>query len=281
MQAQEIVTGSRVLISADAKRPLFDARELWAYREVLYALIWREIKIRYAQTLVGAGWVILQPVLTTAVLAILAGRWVGVPTGGFPYVLLAYSGLVPWIYFTHVLNKSSVCLLSTGLLTKAYFPRLLLPMASAIGGLIDVGASGSLLIVLMIYYRVAPAKTILLFPAGILLMALVAFAAGIWVAVLNLFYRDVAYALPFTTQLLFFMTPVAYSTALVPHAWRLVYSLNPMTGVIELWRWALFGRAGQSPAEFLVSLATTALLLGAGLWFFRRHEPTLADVGEM
>ena len=225
---------------------------------------------------------ILQPVLTTIVLTLLAGRWMGIPTDGLPYALFAYSGLVPWIYFTHVLNKSSMCMISTGLLSRAYFPRLLLPMAAAAGGLVDIGAGIMLLGPLMIYHRTALTPAILLLPAGLLLTTLVAFAAGIWVAVLNLYYRDVAHALPFATQLLFFMTPVAYSASLVPPSGRVIYCLNPMTGVIDAWRFFLFGgRVNFSLAEFAISCGTTGILLLAGLWFFRSHEPTLADVGEV
>src|SRR5580698_5116883 len=157
-------TGSRIVIRAGSKRPLLDLRELWAYRQVLYALVLREIKIRYAQTVVGVGWAVLQPVLTTIVLSLLAGRWMGVPAAGLPYPLFAYSGLAAWIYFTHVLTKSSVCLLHTGLISKAYFPRLLLPLASAMGGLIDLGVASAILAGLMVYYRVAPGWQLLLLP---------------------------------------------------------------------------------------------------------------------
>lgn len=287
MQASEIPSDigaaarPRIFISAGSRRPLFDARELWKYREVLHALILREINIRYAQTLVGAGWVILQPVLTTAVLTVLAGRWMRVPTDGVAYPLFAYTGLVPWIYFTHVLTRSSMCLINTGILSKAYFPRLLLPMASAGGALMDVAAAGSVLAILMIYHRTALTLNIVLLPAAVVLLTLAAFAAGVWVAVLNLYYRDVAHALPFATQILFFVTPVAYPVSLVPMQWRWIYSLNPMTGVVEFWRWTLLGgRTDYSPVEFATSFACGVGMLLAGLWFFRHCEPTMSDVGE-
>jgi len=271
----------RTFISANSKRPFLDVAELWHYRAVLLALVRREIQVRYAQTIAGATWVILQPILTTAVLTLLAGRWIGVPADGLPYPLFAFSGLVVWIYFTHVLNKSCLCMVSTGLLNKAYFPRLLLPLAASIGALLDVAAAGSVLALVMFHYRVAPRLPLLLFPAAVLLLAIMAFGVAVWLAVLNLYYRDVSHALPFATQLLFFLTPVAYSTSLVPPQWRLVYSLNPVTGVLEAWRFTLFGNPqGFSMAEFGVSVLSGTIVLLTGLWFFRLKEPTLADVGE-
>jgi len=274
------VAHSRILIAANANRPFLDTSELWRYRGVLYALVRREIKIRYAQTIAGAAWVILQPVLTTAVLTILASHWMGGTTSGIPYPQFAYCGLVPWIYFTHVLNKASYSMLSSGVLTKAYFPRLLLPLASSFGGLVDIAAAASILAVMMAYYRTPPALTVLWLPVSLLLLVLTAFGIGVWLAVLNLFYRDVAHALSFVTQLWFFMTPVAYSVSLVPESRRLLYYLNPMTGVIQCWRWALFGRAEFTPSELMVSLSSAAGILLTGLWYFRRHEPIFADVGE-
>src|SRR6202521_4811414 len=188
---------SRIVIRAGSRRPLLNLRELWAYREVLYALVLREIKVRYAQTAVGVGWAVLQPVLTTVVLSLLRVRWMGGPAAGLPYPLFAYSGLAAWIYFTHVLTKSSVCLVNTGLISKAYFPRLLLPLASAMGGLIDLGVASAILAGLMVYYRVAPGLGILLLPVCVAFLMTIAFGAGTWLAVLNLYHRDVAHALPF------------------------------------------------------------------------------------
>ncbi len=273
---------SRIVIRPDSKRPLLHLGQLWEYREVLYALIRREIKIRYAQTVVGAGWVVLQPVLTTLVLNLLAGRWMRVATDGVPYPLFAYSGLVTWIYFTHVMTKSALCLVNTGLLSKAYFPRLLLPLAAVVGGLIDLFVAAGILALMMVYYRTPPGWSILMVPFCLLLLILVAFGIGLWLAVLNLHHRDFAHALPFATQLLFFMTPVAYPVNIVPPAWRLLYSLNPMVSVVACWRWTLFNKPLEiSLEELAVSIAVGMLLLICGLWYFRREEPTLADVGEM
>jgi lipopolysaccharide transport system permease protein len=272
---------SHVVIRSGTYPPLIGARELWAYREVLYALVWREIKIRYAQTLVGMAWVILQPLLTTVLLSVLASRWLKGPTHDLPYPLLAYSGLVLWMYFTHVFTKSSICLISTGLLSKAYFPRLLLPLASAAGGLIDLFVSSVVLAILMIHYGAIPSPAILLLPGVVLLAVIVAFGVGVWLAVLNLYNRDVVHALPFATQLLFFITPAAYPISLVPASLRLAYSLNPFVGIIECWRWVLFGKPLDiSLPQLAVSAMVGAAIVFGGLWYFSRMEPTFADVGE-
>jgi lipopolysaccharide transport system permease protein len=205
-----------------------------------------------------------------------------VPAGNIDYPLFVYSGLVPWMYFTHVLTKSSMSLINTGLLSKAYFPRLLLPLAAAIGGLLDLCVTSAVLAGLMIYYGALPSATVVLVPAALLLAAVVAFGVGVWVAVLNLFHRDVAHALPFSTQLLFFITPVAYPITVVPPAWLPLYSLNPMVAVVECWRWTLFGTpVPLSWTQLASSLGVAAAVILSGLWYFARHAPTLADVGEM
>jgi len=271
-----------VSIRADSRAPILNVRELWAYREVFYALVKREIKVRYAQTMVGIGWAVLQPVLTTIVLTVLAGRWMRVPVRGVPYSVFALAGTVPWIYFTHVITRSSICLMNNnGLLSKAYFPRLLLPIAAAAGGLVDLAVTIVILGLLMAFHRTAPGIDILWLPLSLLLLTSVALATGVWIAVLNLYHRDVAHALPFATQMLFFMTPVAYSSGLVPHSWRLLYSLNPMTGVIECFRRSLFRTPmALSPLQLGVSLVAGAVLLATGLFYFSRKEKTMADVGD-
>ena len=273
---------SIVSIRADAKAPILNVRELWSYRQVLQALVRREIKIRYAQTVVGVGWALLQPVLTTFVLTVLAGRWMQGPIGGINYSVFVFAGLVPWIYFTHVVTRSSVCLMNNnGLLSKAYFPRLLLPMAAVAGGLVDLFVMTVLLTLLMVYTKTTVGFGIILFPLCLLFLGVVAAGAGIWIAVLNLYHRDVAHALPFVTQLAFFLTPVAYSSKLVLHSWRFAYALNPMTGVVECFRWTLFAAMPDvSLTQLGISaLAGIALLLSA-LICFSRKERILADVGD-
>jgi lipopolysaccharide transport system permease protein len=275
-------SASCISIRADSIAPILNLRELWAYREVLYALVRREIKVRYAQTVVGIGWAVLQPALTTLVLTLLAGRWMREPVRGVPYSVFAFAGLVPWIYFTHVLTRSSVCLLSNnGLLSKAYFPRLLLPLSAAIGGLVDLFVTIVILALLMVYHKTATGFGLFLLPCCLLFLTTVATGMGVWIAVLNLYHRDVAHALPFATQIVFFMTPIAYSSGLVPHSWRLIYSLNPMVGVIECFRWSLFA---TPPDISLPQLAASAIsgmaFLVTGLVYFSRKEKILADVGD-
>jgi lipopolysaccharide transport system permease protein len=271
---------SRIMIQPGPRSGPFDWREIWAYRELLYVLIWREIKVRYAQTAAGLSWIVVQPVLSTGVLVLLLGRGMKLPTDGLPYVLLAYSGMTAWLYFTHVLTKSSTCLIGTGLLSKSYFPRLLLPLATAIGGLIDLFVASAVLALLMLYYRRASADLVFL-PASLFLLVLTAFGVGVWASVLNLHYRDVSHALPFLTQLAFFVTPVAYSARLVPNAWRWIYALNPLAGVMECWRWSLFGtRPALQPLQLACSVLICAAVTFSGLIYFCYQEPTLADVGD-
>ncbi len=270
-----------VVITPDGNQFPPDWRQLWSYRELFYALIRREIKIRYAQTAAGAGWVILQPVLTVAVLTVLAGRWMTFPANGIGYTLFALSGLIPWTYFTHSLTKSSTSLISTGIISKAYFPRLLLPLAAVAGGLMDMIVSAPVLAILMLYHRTPPSWTIVFLPFCLLSLVMAAAGAGIWVAVLNLYYRDVMHALPFATQLVFFLTPVAYPMAVVPAAWRPVYCLNPLVAAIECSRSALFGTPlAASPSELAMSLGAGFAVFLSGLWFFNFKEPVFADVGE-
>jgi len=205
-----------------------------------------------------------------------------VPVRGVTYSVFTFAGLVPWIYFTHVVTKSSVCLLNNnGLLSKAYFPRLLLPLSVAIGGLVDLFVTIAILALLMVYHKTAIGLDLFLLPCCLLFLIAVTAAIGIWIAVLNLYHRDVAHALPFVTQIAFFMTPVAYSSSWVPHSWRLIYSLNPMVGVIECFRWSLFAiPLDISLLQLTTSVTVGIVLLGTGLLYFSRKEKTFADVGD-
>lgn len=270
-----------IIIAPDVQRPLLDWREIWAYREVLYALIRREIQVRYAQTIAGAGWVILQPLLTAAVLTLLASRWADAPALGVPYTLFVVSGLIPWNYFNHVLTKSSICLISTGLVSKVYFPRLLLVLAAVAGGLLDVLIALPVLALLMAWFRIAPSWHVVLLPVSLLVVLMITFGMGAWISVLNLHFRDVSHALPFFLQLGLFLTPAAYPVTLIPMHWRWLYALNPMVGAVECWRWCLFGGPfSLAINEAAVSAGTAIFLLLTGLMYFRLEEPTLADVGE-
>jgi lipopolysaccharide transport system permease protein len=258
-------------------RPI-QVRELWTYRELLYFLVWRDIKVRYKQTVLGAVWAILQPVMTMAVFALFLGRLAHVPSDGLPYPLFSFSGLVPWTYFATAVTGGAMSVVgSQQLISKVYFPRLLVPMAATATPLVDFAIAMATLGAMLAWYRVAPGAAVVWLPLLILLAAATAFAVSLWLSALMVVYRDVRYVVPFFMQFWMFATPVAYPASLVPEKWRLLYGLNPMTGVIEGFRWALVGGPAPGPVV-LVSAAAVAVLLVTGLFFFRRLEGTFADV---
>jgi lipopolysaccharide transport system permease protein len=257
-----------------------DLRELWEYWDLLSVLIWRGIRVRYKQTVIGGAWALLQPLLSMGVLSVLFGHLVRVPSEGVPYPLFVLSALVPWTYFTHALTKASHSLVAHRmLLTKVYFPRLIIPLAAVLAGFVDFLIAFLLLPVLMLYYGVTPTAAILTLPLFILLAIATALGVGLWLATVNVAYRDVANALPFLTQLWFFATPVAYPGRLLPEPWHIIFGLNPMAGVVEGFRWALLGHTPHAPGSLLAvsALAVAGVLVG-GLYYFRRKEDTFADV---
>ena len=251
---------------------------LWRHRDLLHMLVLRDMKLRYQQTVVGAAWALLQPLMIMLVLTGFASI-VGVKTGDVPYPLYVMGGLVPWTYFTHAFTTTTHSLVShSGIIGKIYFPRLLVPVAATLAGAIDFFVAGLLLPIFMIAYGMAPTWALLTIPAFVVMALAAAFALGLWLAVLNVRYRDVVNALPFFTQLMFFATPIAYSSKMIPEPWRTVAGLNPMVGVVDGFRWALLGdRAGGLHASALVSLASILVMLVSGLWYFRRREPAFAD----
>jgi lipopolysaccharide transport system permease protein len=262
---------------ADGLRPL-NARELWTYRELLYFLVWRDIKVRYKQTVLGAAWAILQPVLTMTVFAIFLGRLAHMPSDGVPYPLFAFVGLVPWTYFATAVSSGAQSVVgSQQLISKVYFPRLLVPLSSATTPLVDFAIALVTLVPLLVWYRIAPGAGIVWLPVFLLLGVATAFAAALWLATLTVRYRDVRYVVPFFVQFWMFATPVAYPASLVPERWRILYGLNPMTGVVEGFRWALVGGPAPGPMV-VVSAIVVVVLLASGLAFFRRFESTFADV---
>ena len=257
-----------------------DLRELWEYWDLLSVLVWREIRVRYKQTAIGGAWALLQPLLSMGVLSVLFGHLVRVPSEGVPYPLFVLSALVPWTYFTHALTKASHSLVAHRmLLTKVYFPRLIIPLAAVLAGFMDFLIAFLLLPVLMLYYGVIPTAAILTLPLFILLAIATALGVGLWLATVNVAYRDVANTLPFLTQLWFFATPVAYPSRLLPEPWHIIFGLNPMAGVVEGFRWALLGHTPHAPGSLLAvsALAVAGVLVG-GLYYFRRKEDTFADV---
>jgi lipopolysaccharide transport system permease protein len=275
---QDPITPAVLRIRASHRLRL-NLKDLWEYRELLYFLVWRDIKVRYKQTALGAAWAILQPVLTMLVFTVFFGRLAKVPSDGIPYPVFAYTALLPWQLFAFALNESSISLVTNkNLLTKVYFPRLLVPMASVFAGLVDFAIAFLLLLALMVMYRVTPTMAIAWLPVFLLMTVATALSVGLWLSALNVKFRDVRYLIPFLTQFWMFATPVAYPSSLVPEPWREWYGLNPMAGVVEGFRWALLGKSGNPGLLVWVSVAAVALLLIGGLYYFRRTEATFADI---
>lgn len=257
---------------------IFDLSELWAYRELLFFLTWRDIRVRYKQAVLGMGWVVLQPLLMTLVFTVFLGVIVRVPSDNVPYPLFAYSGLLLWTFFSGAISGSGNSLIgNTHLITKVYFPRLLIPLASILARMVDLLVALIMLIGLMIYYRAGVSTGLLMAPLLIVLLALLALGLGMWTSALNVKYRDVGLALPVFIQLWMFVSPVVYPLTLVPERWRLLYSLNPLVGIIEGFRAALFGKSFNWPALGISTIVTLALLLYAG-FVFKRREKTFADI---
>ena len=254
-------------------------REVWRYKDLLYFLIWRDVKVRYKQTLLGVAWAVIQPFFTMIVFSIFFGKFAKVPTDGLPYPIFAYSALIPWHYFANALSQSGGSLVNEQrLITKVYFPRLVVPLAPMFSGLVDFVIAFSLLIVMMIWYNLRPTVGVLLLPLWIILAMLTALAAGTWLSSLNVRYRDVRYTIPFLTQIWLFSTPIAYSSSIVPERWRTLYGLNPMAGVVEGFRWGLLGKKPPSLHMVMVSAGVVVFLLIGGLIYFRRTERTFADI---
>ena len=253
--------------------------ELWAYRELLYFLIWREIKVRYKQTALGAAWAILQPLTTMVVFSIFFGRLAKIPSDGVPYPVFAFCALLPWQLFAFALTESSNSVVANQrLITKVYFPRLIVPIAAVAVGLVDFAIAFLVLAAMLVYFGIQPGLAILSVPLWTALAVATALGVGLWLAALNVRYRDVRYTLPFVAQLWLFLTPVAYPSSIVPEAWQAAYAINPMVGVVEGFRWALLGGKGSPAATVFVSVAVVAAILISGLFYFRRVERTFADV---
>jgi len=252
---------------------------LWQYRELLYFLAWRDMKARYAQTVFGVGWAIIQPLFTMVIFTVIFGKFARMPSDGLPYPIFAYAALIPWTYFARSIERSGNSLVGeASLVKKVYFPRLILPISATIAGLLDFIISFVVLLGMMAWYGFAPTWGILALPLFLLLILITALSASLWLSALNTRYRDISYVIPFLTQVWMYASPVVYPVSIVPERWRLLYSLNPMTGVIEGFRWALLGR--KSPDFIIMALSTTVVLLifFAGLVYFKRTERTFADI---
>jgi len=255
-------------------------RDLWMYRELVYFMVWREVKVRYKQTMLGAAWAIIQPVMNMIVFSVLFGSIAKLPTdGNIPYPIFTFTALLPWQLFVGALNQASRSLTANqNMVTKIYFPRLVLPLASILSGLVDFVIAFVILIGLMVYYRVTPSINVIWALPLLLLLAIVtALGVALWLSAINVQYRDVNYALPFLTQFWFFITPVAYSSNLISDKWQLIYSLNPMAGVVNGFRWALLGVGNGPDAGLWVSAIVSIIFLISGLFYFRNMEKTFAD----
>lgn len=255
-----------------------DVRELWEYRELLYFFIWRDIKVRYKQTVLGFVWVLLQPLMPMIIFSVFFGLLVRVPSDNIPYPVFTYAALLPWQLFAFAFYASSQSLVNNqGLVTKVYFPRLLVPLSVILGGLIDFLIALPLLVGMIYYYGIELTWAVLALPLFLLLTLLIALALGLWASALHVQYRDVHHVITFSTQFLMFATPIFYPASLVPDQWRLLYGLNPMVGVVEGFRWSLLGQSQPFDPSILISVPIVVLLLIGGLLYFNRVEKTFAD----
>lgn len=277
--AKESIAPEHIHVEPPRGWAALNLAEIWRYRELLYFLVWRDIKVRYKQTFLGAAWAVLQPFLTMVVFSVFFGYLAKVPSDGQPYPLFTYTALLPWQLFAYALAESSNSIVNNQrLISKIYFPRLIVPLAGVVAGLVDFLIAFVVLIGMLVFYHQPFTIRILALPQFILLAVATALAAGLWLSTLNVRYRDVRYLMPFLTQLWFFLTPIAYPTSLIPQAFRPFYALNPMVGVVEGFRWALLGGQSLDLVVFLVSTVAVAVLLIGGMIYFRRMETTFADL---
>lgn len=253
--------------------------ELWTFRELIYFLTWRDIKVRYKQTVLGAAWAILQPLINMVVLTFIFGNLAKLSTDNIPRPIFTFTALLPWGLFSKALTDAGRSMLANrSVITKVYFPRLIIPLSSVLGGLLDFVIQLAILIGMMVFYRINPTQAVWSLPFFVLLSLATALGFGLWLSALNVLYRDVGYILPFLTQIWMLITPVAYSAKVVPPPYQFVYALNPMVGVVEGFRWALLGARAPDTLNLVVSSVITCLVLISGMYYFRRMERTFADM---
>jgi len=278
--ALPVPAGSPAIVRIAPPRGLFELRlrELWEYRELLYFFVWRDVKVRYKQTVIGVAWVILQPLMTMGVFTIFFGRLAKLPSEGLPHPVFYFAALVPWAYFAQALtNCTGIIVTNQHVITKVYFPRLILPLAAVCSGVVDLAIGFVVMIILTLSFGIHPPATVLLLPVFVILAVLTALGVGLWTSALNALYRDVASIIPFVVQFWMLASPVAYPSSLVPAKWRWLYGLNPMAGVIDGFRWALTGRGRPPGPMMLASAGMVLVVLVGGLLFFQRVEGTVAD----
>jgi lipopolysaccharide transport system permease protein len=268
-----------IVIKPSSGWAALNLKDLWIYRELVYFMTWRDLKVRYKQTLLGASWAVLQPFLTMVVFSIFFGGLAKVPSDNVPYPIFAFTALLPWTLFSKALLDASKSLVSSShIITKIYFPRIILPLATILAGIVDFLIAFVVLLGMMVFYKITPTVNIWTLPFFLLLTLVTALGVGLWLSALNVLYRDINYATHFITQFWMFITPIAYSSTMIPDKWKLIYSLNPMAGVVNGFRWALLG-IGEGPgANLIVSTVVAIVLLISGLIFFKRTERLFADM---
>lgn len=276
-----IGVGARPTVVIRPSRALFDLdlRAVWKYRELLYFLVWRDLKVRYKQAAIGIAWAIVQPVVALAIFTVVFGRFARLPSEGVPYPLFAMAALLPWTYFSEALRRSATGLVEdSDLIRKIYFPRLVIPLAMITAPLIDLAISFVLLVALMVWFGAVPGANILFLPLFLLLALALALAVGLWLGPINVRFRDIKHTLPFVLQVWMYASPVIYSSSMIPERWRWVYSLNPMVGVIEGFRWALLATSAPDFRAMAISCVTVLLLLAGGIVYFKKMERFFADL---
>jgi|SRR4030095_6054775 lipopolysaccharide transport system permease protein len=277
--SSSLSTEPTVVIEPSKRLLHLDLKAIWEYRELLYILVWRDLKVRYKQTVIGAGWAILQPLMTMAIFTVVFGTFVKIPSDGVPYPIFAYSALLPWSLFANSLTRGGTSIVGNAhILSKIYFPRLLLPLSGILSPIVDFAISIVILVAMMIWFGTLPTWGVLALPLFLFLALLTALAVGLWLSALNVRYRDVGHAIPFLVQLWMFASPIAYPISLVPEKWRTLYMLNPMAGVIVGFRWALLGTESLDFRMIVISSIMVLALLVPGIVYFKYTERTFADV---
>jgi lipopolysaccharide transport system permease protein len=277
--SRKTAPASSIIVQPSRGLLTIDLWAIWQYQDLLYFLVWREIKVRYKQTVLGIAWALLQPLMTMAIFTVIFGMFVRIPSDGLPYPIFAYAALLPWTYFSEAISRCSLSLVGdANLIRKVYFPRLTMPLASVVSPAVDFSLAFLLLLGMMAWFGITPTWGVLALPLFLLLALITALAIGLWFSALNVRYRDVRHTIPFLMQVWMYASPVAYPVSVVPESWRLLYGLNPMVGVIEGFRWGLLAKESPALDVIAVSVMMVMVLLLGGLVFFKRMERTFADV---
>jgi len=277
--ATDVSADYTVVIRPNKGFSKLDLVALWEFRELFYFLVWRDVKIRYKQTVIGAAWAIVQPVMTMVVFTVIFGNFAKIPSDGLPYAIFSYTALLPWNYFSQAIARSGNSLVGdANLIKKVYFPRLIIPLASVSSPLVDFFVSFLVLLAMLAWFGIAPGWSVLVLPLFLVLAFMTALAVGLWLSPLNARYRDIRYTIPFLTQLWMYASPVVYSVSMVLEKWRLIFSLNPLAGVIEGFRWALLGKGNPAIGAIMISACVVLMLLLGGVFFFKRMERYFADI---